>query len=377
MPAPLKPTCSARLPPNYRPPPARASAIASAVNAERRNPRHRSRTSTSATKAACSLAPWAPPCTRSLRTLPACAKPTTGTQPAPPSQQLQPRIAAQIRATGIDPAQAAAIAAKRSASPSPPPHDPTGQWILSPHPDDASEARWTGIIAGSLRTVQVDRIFRAGLEPLSEGNEAWWIIDYKTAHADIPTQPQPCPNSAQLFAPQLEAYAAGPPQPARRRRNPPRRPLLSAHDRSSIGGRSESQRTARAAVHSPFPPENRNRIPLKRKLAQEIQARVKPTPFLKTYCRFVIKLPAPSSEAASATPATFPAARPPGSTGQRTSASSYRYRTRRSEPLPSPAPPSAYAPHSPCPSDRSPRATCATADSIRRASARRTPRPES
>ena len=47
-----------------------------------------------------------------------------------------------------------------------------------------AKSRWAGVVAGSLRTVQVDRLFRAGLDPLSTGEEAWWIIDYKTAHAD-------------------------------------------------------------------------------------------------------------------------------------------------------------------------------------------------
>jgi len=54
--------------------------------------------------------------------------------------------------------------------------DANGQWILSPHPEAQSEARWAGVVAGSLRTVQVDRVFRAGLTTQSEGNDAWWIV---------------------------------------------------------------------------------------------------------------------------------------------------------------------------------------------------------
>ncbi len=76
------------------------------------------------------------------------------------------------------------------------------------HLDEASEVRWTGVIAGNLRTVQVDRLFRAGLNPLSTGNEAWWIIDYKTAHADISDPTAALPLLRATFAPQLEAYAA-------------------------------------------------------------------------------------------------------------------------------------------------------------------------
>jgi len=49
----------------------------------------------------------------------------------------------------------------------------------------------------------VDRVFRAGLTPESDGETAWWIVDYKTAHADSldPAALRP------LFAPQIEAYA--------------------------------------------------------------------------------------------------------------------------------------------------------------------------
>jgi hypothetical protein len=54
----------------------------------------------------------------------------------------------------------------------------------------------------------VDRVFRAGLEPLSEGQQAWWIIDYKTANSDNPDDPAAVLAALRkLFAPQLEAYA--------------------------------------------------------------------------------------------------------------------------------------------------------------------------
>jgi ATP-dependent exoDNAse (exonuclease V) beta subunit len=124
-------------------------------------------------------------------------------------QRSEPRIAAQIRASGIDPSQAHTIAAQAvqlalSAS-----QDPIAQWILSPHAGAVSEVRWAGVVAGTLTTVRVDRVFRAGLDPLSEGQQAWWIVDYKTAHAGAPGQ---SPSAAllelrKLFAPQLEAYA--------------------------------------------------------------------------------------------------------------------------------------------------------------------------
>jgi ATP-dependent helicase/nuclease subunit A len=121
--------------------------------------------------------------------------------------QYEPRIAAQTRETGIDQSKAAVIAAEALQLALKASHDPTAQWILSPHTGAASEVRWTGIVAGSLRTVRVDRVFQAGPTPISEGEDIWWIIDYKTAHADTATPETVLPELRLLFAPQLEAYA--------------------------------------------------------------------------------------------------------------------------------------------------------------------------
>jgi ATP-dependent exoDNAse (exonuclease V) beta subunit len=122
--------------------------------------------------------------------------------------RLEPRIAAQARASGLDPARASQIAAQALQLALKASHSPQGQWILSPHPDAASELRWAGVVAGILRTVRVDRVFRAGPSPLSEGQEAWWIVDYKTAHADNLDPAAALPELRKVFAPQLEAYAA-------------------------------------------------------------------------------------------------------------------------------------------------------------------------
>lgn len=120
---------------------------------------------------------------------------------------LMPRIAAQVRAAGVDASQAERIAAQAQELAQKAAQDPLGQWILSPHTAAASEARWAGVVAGKLRTVQVDRIFQAGLEPLSQGNDAWWIIDYKTAHAEESDPAVALPQLRRIFAPQVEAYA--------------------------------------------------------------------------------------------------------------------------------------------------------------------------
>jgi ATP-dependent exoDNAse (exonuclease V) beta subunit len=116
---------------------------------------------------------------------------------------FEPCIQAQVRTVGVDPPQAARIAAEALQIALAASHDPVGAWILSPHKSAASEAAWTGVVAGSVRAVRVDRVFQAGPAPVAEGDDCWWIIDYKTAHAgdlDLPAL-------RSLFEPQIEAYA--------------------------------------------------------------------------------------------------------------------------------------------------------------------------
>jgi ATP-dependent exoDNAse (exonuclease V) beta subunit len=126
--------------------------------------------------------------------------------------QQQPRIAATIRAAGVEPAIANRIAAQTLEIVLQAAGDPLAQWILAPHADATSEVRWTGVVEGSLRTVQVDRVFRAGLAPQTTGKsqseETWWIIDYKTAHEDGLDTASALPELRRQFAPQIEAYAA-------------------------------------------------------------------------------------------------------------------------------------------------------------------------
>jgi ATP-dependent exoDNAse (exonuclease V) beta subunit len=123
-------------------------------------------------------------------------------------QHFEPRIAAQVRAAGVDQPQAAQIAAEALQLTLKASHDPIGSWILSPHTEAASEAAWVGVVAGDLRSVRVDRVFRAGPAPGAEGDDCWWIIDYKTTQAGNNLDPaQALPGLRHQFAPQLEAYA--------------------------------------------------------------------------------------------------------------------------------------------------------------------------
>ncbi len=120
--------------------------------------------------------------------------------------RFAPRMAANLRAAGIGAADAARLAEEALAIVLRAGGDPQAQWILGPHPDAANEARWTGVIAGKLRTVRVDRVFRSGAAPLiTDAGNTWWIVDYKTAQEENPEIA--LPDLRRLFAPQIEAYA--------------------------------------------------------------------------------------------------------------------------------------------------------------------------
>jgi len=122
-------------------------------------------------------------------------------------KQFEPRIAAQIRSAGIAPMQAARLAADALEVTLDAARDPIAQWILAPHSEAASEVSWSGVIDGALTSVRVDRVFSAGLDPQSEGQDAWWIVDYKTAHAVDADVASTLPELRKIFAPQLQAYA--------------------------------------------------------------------------------------------------------------------------------------------------------------------------
>jgi ATP-dependent exoDNAse (exonuclease V) beta subunit len=118
----------------------------------------------------------------------------------------EPRIAAQVRAVGVERPQAARIAAEALQLALKASHDPIGSWILSPHAAAASEAAWAGVVANQVYAVRVDRVFRAGATPGAKGDDCWWIIDYKTAHAG--NMDTALTGLRELYAPQLEAYAS-------------------------------------------------------------------------------------------------------------------------------------------------------------------------
>jgi ATP-dependent exoDNAse (exonuclease V) beta subunit len=86
-------------------------------------------------------------------------------------------------------------------------NDPVGAWILDPHAGAESEPTWTDWNAGTPRMVRVDRVFRAGEKPLEPGEDTWWIVDYKTAQAEIENATDALLRARSLFEAQLSTYA--------------------------------------------------------------------------------------------------------------------------------------------------------------------------
>jgi ATP-dependent exoDNAse (exonuclease V) beta subunit len=128
-------------------------------------------------------------------------------------EKFRTRLLAAVRSTGIPTAQANLIVSRAFEVAAQASHDATGQWILSPHADAASESGWAGVLPGThgqiapIHQIRIDRLFRAGREPLAQGDDTLWIIDYKTAHADI-DDPSALRGLHAAFAPQLEMYAS-------------------------------------------------------------------------------------------------------------------------------------------------------------------------
>jgi ATP-dependent exoDNAse (exonuclease V) beta subunit len=123
-------------------------------------------------------------------------------------EKLRPRVTASVRSAGVSLAEAESVTEQAFACGLSAARDPFGQWILSPHAQAFSESGWAGIVSGNLRMVRVDRLFRAGLEPLQSGNDALWIIDYKTSHTESVDPATTLPVFRATFAPQLQMYAA-------------------------------------------------------------------------------------------------------------------------------------------------------------------------
>jgi ATP-dependent exoDNAse (exonuclease V) beta subunit len=118
-----------------------------------------------------------------------------------------PHIAAVLRAGGLQPAMVERLAQRVLYALHTTLKDPNGLWLLSPHLDAATEYALTAWSA-QRSAIRIDRIFRAGPEPLAPGKDHLWIVDYKTTSHGPEGLDVFLADERAKYAPQLEAYAA-------------------------------------------------------------------------------------------------------------------------------------------------------------------------
>ncbi len=83
--------------------------------------------------------------------------------------------------------------------------DSQGRWILSRQAYEQNEVGWTMQEGGTQKMIRCDRIFLAGAEPLREGRDHLWIVDYKSADDD--NTDSFLLDEQERYAPQLKRYA--------------------------------------------------------------------------------------------------------------------------------------------------------------------------
>jgi ATP-dependent helicase/nuclease subunit A len=118
------------------------------------------------------------------------------------------RVTAVLRAEGLPPAQVERLAQRVLLALQTTLQDAEGAWLLGARRDAASEFALTAVKdQGGLRTIRVDRMFYAGAEPLTEGDDCLWIVDYKTASHGAQGVEEFLRVEREKYAPQLEGYA--------------------------------------------------------------------------------------------------------------------------------------------------------------------------
>jgi ATP-dependent exoDNAse (exonuclease V) beta subunit len=121
-----------------------------------------------------------------------------------------PRIAAVLRAEGLPPAQVGRLVPRVQEALAKALKHAEGAWLLGPHPGAASEYALTALKENRVSTIRIDRIFRAGPQPLSSGASHLWVVDYKTTThgaGDAAALAAFLESERRTYAPQLATYA--------------------------------------------------------------------------------------------------------------------------------------------------------------------------
>ena len=116
------------------------------------------------------------------------------------------RIAVVLRGDGLPVKVAGMLASRVKSALENMLRDPHGLWVLGARLDGASEFALTSW-KERRSSVRLDRVFRAGREPLVEGDECLWIVDYKTATHGLEGVEAFLLGERTKYAGQMEAYA--------------------------------------------------------------------------------------------------------------------------------------------------------------------------
>ena len=118
----------------------------------------------------------------------------------------EPRMRAVLRGDGLPPGLVerqvgrVRVALERTL------RDGIGRWVLGAHAGGATEFALT-TWRERRSSVRVDRLFRAGVEPLAEGSDCLWIVDYKTTTPGGEAVQEFLESQRTKYGPQLEGYA--------------------------------------------------------------------------------------------------------------------------------------------------------------------------
>ena len=88
--------------------------------------------------------------------------------------------------------------------------DPDGLWLLASHSRGDSEraiTAWPDARDANPATIRIDRLFHAGSEPHTTGEDYLWIVDYKTSNHGAKYLDEFLNTQRIAYGPQLEAYA--------------------------------------------------------------------------------------------------------------------------------------------------------------------------
>jgi hypothetical protein len=119
----------------------------------------------------------------------------------------RPALLASLRGEGLSSTLAQRESARAERALTLTLHDPVGRWILSPHPSAASE-QTLKLTAPEAQALRLDRTFLAAAEPIADGSERIWIVDFKTTEQGNLSDADFEAEETAKYKGQMEAYAA-------------------------------------------------------------------------------------------------------------------------------------------------------------------------